>query len=61
MSEERKYGEEFESLLVEWNVQFDKLETMMGNADADPMFAYDEVIAGLRRYRPKAKAGNEEK
>jgi hypothetical protein len=37
MSEKNRYGEEFESLLVEWNAEFDKLETMMG----DQSYSFD--------------------
>jgi uncharacterized protein YdcH (DUF465 family) len=57
MSIKGKYGDEFESLLINWNADFDKLEDMIGNAGADPAVAYDEVISALRRHRHELKAG----
>lgn len=60
MSERGKYGEEFESMFLNWNTDFDKLEVMTGNAGADPKDAYDEVIIALRRRLHKVKAGREE-
>lgn len=59
MSERAKYGEEFESMFLNWNAEFDKLEVMMGNAGADPEDAYDDVISALRRRRHKMKTGSE--
>ena len=46
-----RYKEKLDSLLDNWNADFDKLEAKLRNAGADPTADYDDVITALRRHR----------
>jgi len=56
MSERDKNREKFESMIANWNADFDKLDARLRIADTDPTDDYDEVITALRQYRYKANA-----
>jgi len=60
MSERDKNREKLESLLDNWNAEFDKLEVRIRLAGADPKVDYDEVITELRQHRYKAKTKPED-
>jgi hypothetical protein len=54
MSERDDYRKNIESLVANWNTEFDELEARIRTNDAEPMGDYDEVITELRQYRYKA-------
>jgi len=47
--------EKLESLLNNWNAEFDKLEVKIRMAGADPKVDYDEQITVLRQHNHNAK------
>lgn len=51
MGERDKYREKLESLLDDWNADFDKLDAMSRHAGGDSKYEWDEVITGLRQHR----------
>ena len=42
--------EKLESMLANWNADFDKLDARIRSAGADPKDEYDEVITALRKH-----------
>jgi hypothetical protein len=51
MSERDDYRKKIESLVANWNTEFDELEARIRTNDAEPMDDYDDVISELRQYR----------
>ncbi|MGD9971981.1 MAG: hypothetical protein AB7S77_02850 [Desulfatirhabdiaceae bacterium] len=54
MGETDTYRKKLESLLDDWNADFDKLETTLRNAGVDLKYEWDEVITMLRKQRHAA-------
>jgi len=51
MSEKDKHREQLESMIDNWNAEFDQLEVRIRLSGADPRIDYDEVITALRQHR----------
>lgn len=58
MSERDGYRDKIESLVANWNTEFDELEAQIRKAGADPTDDYDEVITALRQQRYRTTANH---
>lgn len=56
MGETDNYRKKLQSLLDDWNADFDKLDAMLRNAGVDPKHEWDEVVTGLRQHRYAANS-----
>ena len=56
MSERDDYREKIDSLVANWNSEFDELEARIRLYGAEPDGDYDDVITALRQYRYRKTA-----